>query len=99
MILIAPYAKKLRTGKRNPKDYPYWSELLEMIDEPVVQIGVDGEEVLVEDFRKNLPIAELRSLVKQCKTWIGCDSFFQHLAWDEKKPGICLLYTSDAADE
>ena len=95
MILIAPYAKKLRTGKQNPKNYPYWSKLIEMIDEPIVQIGVEGEESLVRDFRKNLPIIELRSLIKQCKTWIGCDSFFQHLAWDEHKPGIVLWSVSD----
>ena len=95
MILIAPYAKKLRTGKPNPKDYPYWLELIKMIEGPIVQVGVDGEEGLVEDFRKNLPIAELRNLIRQCKTWIGCDSFFQHLAWDEKKPGIVLWSVSD----
>ena len=95
MILIAPYAKKLRTGKRNPKDYPHWPELIRMIEGPIVQVGVDGEEGLVEDFRKNLPITELRNLIRQCKTWIGCDSFFQHLAWDEGKPGIVLWSVSD----
>ena len=95
MILIAPYAKKLRTGKRNPKDYPYWPELIKMIEEPIVQVGIDGEEGLVEDFRKNLPLTELRNLIRQCRTWIGCDSFFQHLAWDEKKPGIVLWSVSD----
>jgi ADP-heptose:LPS heptosyltransferase len=95
MIIIAPYAKKLRTGKQNPKDYPYWKILVEMIDEPIIQVGVEGEEQLVEDFRKNLRITELRSLIRQCRTWIGCDSFFQHLAWDEKKPGIVLWSVSD----
>ena len=95
MILIAPYAKKLRTGKPNPKDYPYWPELIKMIEGPIVQVGVDGEEGLVEDFRKNLPLTELRNLIRQCKTWIGCDSFFQHLAWDEKKPGVVLWSVSD----
>lgn len=95
MILIAPYAKKLRNGKRNPKDYPYWKELIELIEDPIIQVGVEGEEGLVEDFRKNLPITELRNLIKQCRTWIGCDSFFQHLAWDEGKPGIVLWSVSD----
>lgn len=95
MIIISPYAKKLRNGKENPKNYPYWKELIAMIDEPIVQVGIDGEEQLVEDFRKNLKIAELRSLIRECRTWIGCDSFFQHLAWDEKKPGIVLWSVSD----
>ena len=95
MIIIAPYAQKLRTGKLNPKNYPYWKELISKIDEPIIQVGIEGEEQLVPDFRKNLPIAELRKLLKDCQTWIGVDSFFQHLAWDEGIPGIVLWGPSD----
>lgn len=95
VIIISPYAQKLRNGKNNPKNYPYWKQLISMIDEPLLQVGVSGEEQLVEDFKKDLKIVELRELVRQCKTWIGCDSFFQHLAWDEKKRGIVLWSVSD----
>lgn len=95
MIIIAPYAQKLRNGKRNPKDYPYWEELINSINEPIIQVGVEGETQLVDDFRKNLPISELRVLLKECRTWVGVDSFFQHLAWDEKKPGVVLWGPSD----
>jgi ADP-heptose:LPS heptosyltransferase len=95
VIIIAPYAQKLRNGKQNPKNYPYWNELIKMIDEPIVQVGVEGEEQLVEDFRKNLPMVELRKLIRSCHTWVGVDSFFQHLAWDEKKPGVVLWSVSD----
>lgn len=95
MIIISPYAKKLRNDKQNPKNYPYWEELIELIDEPIVQVGVEGEKQLVEDFRKNLPISELRKLVGECRTWIGIDSFFQHLCWDEGKKGIVLWGPSD----
>lgn len=95
MILIHPYAKSLQNGKRNPKNYPYWKELIALIDEPIIQIGVEGEEQLVSDFRKNLTMLELRQLVKDCRTWIGVDSFFQHLAWSEGKPGIVLWSVSD----
>lgn len=95
MIIIAPYAQRLRTGKQNPKNYPYWEELIGLIDEPIIQVGVVGEKQLVEDFRINLPISELRRLLGECRTWIGVDSFFQHLAWDEKKPGIALWGPSD----
>jgi hypothetical protein len=42
-----------------------------------------------------LPITELRQLITQCQTWIGCDSFFQHLAWDCNKQGIVLWSVSD----
>jgi hypothetical protein len=97
MILISPYAARLVSGKRNPKNYPYWNELLSRIGghEHIVQVGVEGEEQLVPDFRKNLSVFELRKLLRECKTWIGCDSMFQHLAWDEEKRGITLWSVSD----
>lgn len=95
MIIISPYAKRLLSGKQNPKNYPFWKELIAMIDQPIVQVGIEGEEQLVEDFRVGLPIVELRGLIQQCDTWISCDSFFQHLGWDEGKKGIVLWSVSD----
>jgi len=95
MIVISPYAQKLRNGKLNPKNYPYWKELIELIDEPIIQVGIEGEEELVPDFKKNLPIKELRALIKDCRIWISCDSFLQHLGWDEGKKGIVLWGPSD----
>jgi len=95
MIIIAPYAKKLVNGKENPKNYPFWHELIKLIDEPIVQVGIDGETALVDDFRPNLSLSELKDLIKECRIWIGVDSFFQHLAWSENKPGIVLWSVSD----
>ena len=95
MIIISPYSKALISGKQNPKNYPYWKELIEMIDEPIIQVGIEGEKQLVPDFRKNLPITELRKLIQECRIWISCDSFFQHLGWDEGKKGIVLWGVSD----
>lgn len=97
MIIIAPFAKKLRFDKTtpHPKNYPWWPELIKKIPEPIVQVGVEGEEQLTEDFRKNLPLTELTKLVLECKTWISIDSFFQHLAWDCNKKGIVLFGPSD----
>jgi len=95
MIIIAPYAQKLKNGKTNPKNYGYWPELISLINEPIVQVGVSGEIKLTKDFRENLSIAELRQLINECRTWIAVDSFFQHLAWDCGKPGIVLWSVSD----
>lgn len=95
MIIISAYSKKLISGKENPKNYPFWRELIAMIDEPIVQVGVSGEVQLVEDFRVDLSTPDLRKLIQQCDTWISCDSFFQHLAWDEGKKGIVLWSVSD----
>jgi ADP-heptose:LPS heptosyltransferase len=95
MIIISPYSKKLLSGKQNPKNYPFWEELISQIDEPIVQVGIEGEKQLAPDFRKNLPLTELRKLIQECRIWISCDSFFQHLAWDEGKRGIVLWGVSD----
>ena len=95
MIIISPYAKKLVNNKENPKNYPFWNELIKLIDQPIVQVGIDGETQLVDDFRPNLSMPQLRQLIKDCRIWIGVDSFFQHLAWSEGKPGIVLWSVSD----
>jgi ADP-heptose:LPS heptosyltransferase len=95
MIIIAPYAQKLRNGKNNPKNYPYWPELITLINQPIVQVGVKGEQQLVDDFRPNLPLTELAELVCQADTWISVDSFFQHFCWDLKKYGVVIWAQSD----
>ena len=43
MIIIAPFAKKLLNGKKNPKNYPFWREVIYELPGHVVQVGVDGE--------------------------------------------------------
>jgi ADP-heptose:LPS heptosyltransferase len=97
MIIIHPFAKSLKNDKENPKNYAYWEELIQEIEknEHIVQIGVEGEKQLVPDFRKGLSLIELRQLIKDCRIWIGVDSFFQHLAWSEGKKGIVLWSVSD----
>ena len=95
MIIISPYARKMRNDKEHPKNYPFWKEVIEHIDEDIVQIGIDGEEQLVPDFRKNLQLYELSVLTTQCKTWVSIDSFFQHFCWDLNKPGIVIFGQSD----
>jgi len=95
MIIISPYSKKLPEGKNNPKNYPYWKELIKLIDKPIIQVGLDYEEKLIDDFRPNLSLKDLTSLILECETWISVDSFFQHWCWDLEKPGIVLWGQSD----
>lgn len=95
MIILSPFSKFMRNGKQHPKNYPYWEEVIKYIKEPIIQVGVEGETQLVEDFRKNLPLSELAKLVHECKTWMSCDSFIQHFCWDLKKPGIVVFGQSD----
>ena len=95
MIIISPYAKPLINGKQNPKNYPYWKELITFLKEPIIQIGVEGEEKLVEDFRIGLPLKEIEKLVRDCTYWISVDNFLPHLAHHIKKVGIVLWSVSD----
>jgi ADP-heptose:LPS heptosyltransferase len=97
MIIISPYSKRLINGKVNPKNYPFWKEFLSLLpsDFKVVQVGIEGEDQLVPDFRKNLSLNSLKDLIRECDTWVSCDSFFQHLAWSEGKKGVVLWSVSD----
>lgn len=95
-IVIHCEAQKLRNGNRNPKNYPWWNELLNELKEfNFIQIGVTGDQQYTEDFRQNLSFQELKELTKNCKSWIGVDSFYQHLAWELNKPGICIFGYGD----
>lgn len=95
MIILSPYSKFMRNGQKHPKNYPYWEEVINKIKEPIVQVGVEGEFQLVDDFRKNLPLDQLAQLINECKTWMSCDSFFQHFCWDLGKKGIAIFGQSD----
>lgn len=95
MIIIAPWSKPLRNGNNNPKNYPFWTEVVAKLPEPVIQVGTEGETQLVEDFRKNLRLVDLAALIQQCTTWASVDTFFQHYAWSLNKPGVVIWGQSD----
>lgn len=97
-IVLFPWARGMRNGGVHPKNYPHWPELVELLladGHTLIQLGVEGEEVLVEDFRKGLPYSELCGVVEGCDTWIGVDSFGQHLGWSLGKRGIAIFGQSD----
>lgn len=97
-IVIFPFAKSLRNNKPNPKNYPWWKEFIQLLlaeNHNIIQVGVEGEEQLVDDFRKNLSLDELSTLLKRCDTWIGVDSFGQHLGWDLGIKGMTIFGQSD----
>lgn len=97
-IILFPYAKAMRNGQKHPKNYPYWTELIELLKRDgheLIQLGVNGETQLVDDFRKNLKFNEICDIVKNCDTFISVDSFGQHLAWSLGKRGIVLFGQSD----
>jgi ADP-heptose:LPS heptosyltransferase len=89
----------MRNGEpNNPKNYPWWPELikkLQSLGHEIIQVGVEGELELVADFRKNLSLSELSELLMNADTWIGVDSFGQHLGWHLGKKGLTIFGQSD----
>jgi len=83
-IIISPYAAKLRNGKRNAKNYPYWSEMISIFKNKnyyVIQLGVEGEDRLtgVDEFRQNLSYDDIESLLKKEDTLaMSVDSLLPH---------------------
>jgi ADP-heptose:LPS heptosyltransferase len=97
MILIQPYAQKLRNGMPNAKTYHRWSELIHRLyelDKNVVQIGLDGEEQLTDVFIKQPSLKYIKDLVTGCSIWIAVDSFLPHFARGIK-PGVVIWSVSD----
>ena len=97
-ILIFPWAKAMRNGMKHPKNYPWWPELIKLLEahgHNITQAGLDNEEQLVENFQKNLSINDLTTLIKAHDTWIGVDSFAQHLCWDIGVKGFVIFGQSD----
>jgi len=99
-IIISPYSRQLRNGKPNPKNYPFWDLLVQLLKEQdyyIIQIGVKGEKEIqgVDEVQFNKPLKELISLLKDCDTFISVDNFFQHLAYANDVPGYVLFGQSD----
>ena len=74
MIIISPYSKRMRNGKRNPKNYPWWPEVIRDLKEEVIQVGVGDEERFagcVHVFDK--PLEELERLISKCRIWVSVE--------------------------
>ena len=99
-IIISPYSRQLRNGKLNPKNYPFWPELIKLLKKKnmyVIQVGVTGEKEFedVDEVIFDKPLKELVVLLSECDYWISVDNFFQHLAYVNNKPGFVIFGQSD----
>jgi ADP-heptose:LPS heptosyltransferase len=94
MILIAPCERPLRNGDINPRSYPYWKELAQLLGDEVIQVGEKEDKQYVPDFRV-LNLKQIEELIKECETYWTIDSFFQHYAWSIGKKGIVIFSKSD----
>ena len=69
-ILISPYSRRLRSGNLNPKDYPYWEELVKLLKIDgwnVIQVGTSGEKVIggVNEVLTNLSLGVLEDKLRE----------------------------------
>ena len=100
-IVISPYSKPLRNGNPNPKNYPFFSDVVTSLVQKgyeVIQVGVAGEAILpgVSSTVFNAPLSQLQELVQTSSLWISIDNFFPHFAAVVcKKFGIVLWGKSD----
>jgi ADP-heptose:LPS heptosyltransferase len=98
-VIISPFSQKMRNGKRNPKNYPFWTEVVNALRNngvKTIQVGVSGEDDIGADERhNNLPLEQLAELVKSCDTWASVDNFFHHFCVVQKKPGVAVFGKSD----
>jgi len=95
-ILISPYAARLPSGNRNPKNFPYWAELVKMLNangHHVIQIGVKGEARIdgVAEFLQDIPLKDLVNVINGIDVWCSVDSFLPHFcATNHLKSGVVI---------
>jgi len=98
-IIISPYSRAMRNGKKNPKNYPHWDEVVTRLKDnfKVIQIGSKDEHKIssADDHYFNLHMSQLRDLLYDSVTWISGDNFFPHFANYYKKPGVAIFGRSD----
>ena len=97
-IIISPYSKRLRNGKDNPKNYPFWNDIvinLNKYDFNIIQVGIKSEKEIegVKKFEKNLPFLKLADMIRESDLFISVDNFIPHMCIAESidTPGIVLI--------
>ena len=98
-IYIAPYAKPLKNGKENPKNYPYWAEVIETLwpDYHLLQLVFKDEKILptVTVFHYS-KLESVENVMRDCVTWISVDNFLPHMVCNLKGvKGVVIWGKSD----
>lgn len=98
-ILISPFSKPLRNGKRNPKNYPFWDALVELLKKDghtITQLAFGNEDALkVDSVLRYTKLAEVEKSLREHDLFISIDNFLQHLAHYHGFKGIVLWGKSD----
>ena len=99
-IVISPFSQKLRNGKENPKNYPFWNEVISDLKDlnfQIIQIGKNGENKLdnVSDVKFNLSLTEIKDQILSADIWTSVDNFLPHFCNTFNSRGIVLFSKSD----
>jgi ADP-heptose:LPS heptosyltransferase len=101
-LIISPYSRKLRNGKKNAKDYPWWQEIIDELkkrhnDIKIIQIGVSGEEKLknIDECLFDLSLKDLKELILSSDIFLSIDNFFHHYIHYLGKQNIVIWGQSD----
>ena len=98
-IILAPYSKKLRNGKENPKNYPHWEEVAHFLisaDFRITQLLYAGEKQIEHTFAQEYTSLKMcETLVRQSDLFLSVDNFLPHLAHTIGKRGVVIWGTSD----
>jgi len=98
-IIISPFSRVISAGK-NPKNYPYWNEVVKELKDRgyyIIQIGNFGEEKipLVDEYVFGRSLEELEALTYSSDAWLSVDNFYQHFCHFLGIPGIVIFGYSD----
>jgi len=99
-IIISPYSRKLRNGKNNAKNYPYWQDLINLLRQSefeVIQIGNNDETKFenCNDYQFNLNLTDLKKLSLECDSFFSVDNFYPHFCNLFHKRGVVIFSLSD----
>lgn len=99
-VAIFPFAANngLLTGE-NPKAWPYFKELVEML----IAKGVECHQFCANEsieycgtVIRNTPLSKLHAKVSEYDSFVSVDSFYQHMNHcGSKKPGVVIFTVSD----
>jgi len=98
-LIISPYSRKLINGKQNAKNYPYWKELVNILNKKfdIIQIGNSGEDKIdgCADYKFNLSFDQLKDITLAAETFISVDNFYPHFCNTIGKYGFVIWGKSD----
>lgn len=99
-VVICPYSNKLPNEKNNPKNFPYWEQVVSSLKKKgiyIVQVGGKNEDPIegVNEVRLGESFARLKEILDRSDTFICVDTFFQHFAKYHNRTGIVIFSLSD----